>query len=272
LLAQLAPQVHRVLDYTDGKGTRHVLTAADRLLASLKPSALVIKLEEHTCAGHWPLAENSLQAYIEQGVTEGWPLDALMRTGLHPEVRDTLQQRADDGFTRASGPLSILNEHNGWGVGCVERNEYSAQSTDDKPFTGDVTLFGPDQLADLLNHLEPHYHDRPALLLSWYQHWEGKKQGRVLLTELDKVLFSKTTLMSGVLHLCEPAFHTKRRSGGLKAAWKYLVQAQIRSGGWVGYMENAEVTRHRLDLVAQVCGCNNLQHVRRSCAVSHRPH
>jgi hypothetical protein len=251
LLAQLAPQVHRVLDYTDGKGTRHVLTAADRLLASLKPSALVIKLEEHTCAGHWPLAENSLQAYIEQGVTEGWPLDALMRTGLHPEVRDTLQQRADDGFTRASGPLSILNEHNGWGVGCVERNEYSAQSTDDKPFTGDVTLFGPDQLADLLNHLEPHYHDRPALLLSWYQHWEGKKQGRVLLTELDKVLFSKTTLMSGVLHLCEPAFHTKRRSGGLKAAWKYLVQAQIRSGGWVGYMENAEVTRHRLDLVAQ---------------------
>ncbi|MCV5604714.1 hypothetical protein OFN09_32290, partial [Escherichia coli] len=77
LLAKIAPQIHHVLDYTDGKGTRHVLAEADRLLAKLKPSALVIKFEEHTCVGDWALAESSMQAYIKQGIIEEWPLDAL---------------------------------------------------------------------------------------------------------------------------------------------------------------------------------------------------
>src|SRR5690606_37448330 len=68
LLAKVASQVHSVLDYTDGSGTRHVLTAADALLAKLAPAALMAKYEEHVDAGDWSQAENCLSAYIEQGV------------------------------------------------------------------------------------------------------------------------------------------------------------------------------------------------------------
>lgn len=193
LLAKIAPQIHHVLDYTDGKGTRHVLAEADRLLAKLKPSALVIKFEEHTCVGDWALAESSMQAYIKQGIIEEWPLDALMRTGLHPEIRDTLQQLVEDGCTTASERLRILEEHNGWDIGCLQRHENSSSDADNKPYEGDVTVFRPEQLEDLLKVLEPYYKERPKLLRTWYQHWESQKQGRNLLVELDKILFAKTT-------------------------------------------------------------------------------
>lgn len=38
---------------------------------------------------------------------------------------------------------------------------------------------------------------------------------------------------------------------GLRAAWKYLVEAQINSGGWMNFMEGEEKTLARLDLVAK---------------------
>lgn len=252
LLAKIAPQIHHVLDYTDGKGTRHVLAEADRLLAKLKPSALVIKFEEHICVGDWALAEGSMQAYIKQGIIEEWPLDALMRTGLHPEIRDALQQLVEDGCAAASERLRILDKHNGWDIGCLLRHENSSSDADNKPYEGDVTVFRPEQLEDLLKVLEPYYKERPKLLRTWYQHWESQKQGRNLLVELDKILFTENNKwMREALQLSEFAFQTKRRSSGLTAAWKYLVHAQIRNGGWIGYMENVDVTCNRLDLVAQ---------------------
>ncbi|MGW8173235.1 MAG: hypothetical protein ACWGHV_17220 [Stutzerimonas stutzeri] len=108
LLGRIAPQVHHVLDYTDGKGTRHVLAAADRLLAKLKPSALVIKYEEHIHAGDWSQAEDSLREYVVQGIEDGWPLDALMRTALHPEIHDVLSKLALEGNSRAAERLGVL--------------------------------------------------------------------------------------------------------------------------------------------------------------------
>lgn len=57
--------------------------------------------------------------------------------------------------------------------------------------------------------------------------------------------------MREVLPLSDLAFQTKRKISGLSAAWKYLVHAQIRSGGWIGYMESETETCSRLDLVAQ---------------------
>lgn len=251
LLGKIAPQIHHVLNYTDGKGTRHVLAAADRLLAKLKPSALVTKYEEHTDAGDWSLAENSLQAYVKQGITEEWPLDALMRTGLHPEIRDTLQQLAKDGSANAAERLRVLEEYNGWDVGCLQRKDHSGHSSDSKPYRGDVTAFAPEQLNNLLASLELHYDERPRLLCVWYQHWESQKQGKRLLTELDKVLFSENRWRREILPLSNLAFQTKRKMSGLPAAWKYLVNAQIRCGGWVGYVENETDTIDRLDLVSQ---------------------
>lgn len=251
LLGRVAPQIHHVLKYTDGKGTRHVLAEADRLLAKLKPSALVVKYEEHTHAGDWSQAENSLRAYVEQGVTEGWPLDALMRTGLHPEIRDTLQQLAQDGGASAAERLRVLQEHGGWDVGLLQRQEHSGSGVESKPYDGDVTTFEPEQLDDLLKSLSGSYNERTTLLRCWYQHWATKGQGRRLLEALDDLLLSEKGRRKDVLLLSDLAFQTRRKLSGANAAWKYLVHAQILSGGWLGYMESETKTRSRLDLVAE---------------------
>jgi hypothetical protein len=252
LLAQVASQVHSVLDYTDGSGTRHVLTEADALLAKLAPGALVVKYEEHVDAGQWSQAENSLSAYVEQGVKAGWPLDALMRTGLHPEVGDVLQRLAKEGIAGAAERLQVLNAHGGWDIGVLDREEHaSSNTTDGKAFDGDVSTFEPEQLKALLDRLSGGGYDDKAALLAWYRYWEGQGEGKRILDALDDSLLSDRGQGRDLLHLSGHAFHTRRRLSGLKAAWKYLVRAQINSGAWIGHMEREEKTLARLDLVAQ---------------------
>lgn len=251
LLSVIAPQVHHVLEYTDGKGTRHVLAAADRLLAKLKPSALVTKYEEHTHAGDWSQAEDSLREYVEQGVRDGWPLDALMRTGLHPEIHDALSRIAREGSESAGERLRVLREHAGWDIGVLQRTESTGSDSENKPYTGDVTTFAPEQLGELLDSSSASYKEQLTLLRTWYQHWEKAGQGKRLLTALDGLLLSGEGRLQGVLELSDLAFQTRRKLSGAKAAWKYLVQAHIHSGGWIGFMEKEEKTRSRLDLVVK---------------------
>lgn len=251
LLGRVAPQIHQILQYTDGKGTRHVLAAADELLAKLRPSALVVKYEEHTYAGDWSLAENSLRAYVEQGVKDDWPLDALMRTGLHPKIRDTLQRLAQEGSASAADRLRVLQEHSGWVVGLLQRKDQEGSSIESKPYGGDVTTFEPEQLEALLESLSTSYNERTRLLRVWYQHWATKSQGKRLLDALDGLLLSEGGRQRDVLLLSDLAFQTRRKLSGANAAWKYLVRAHIHSGAWIGLVESDKKTRVRLDLVAQ---------------------
>ncbi|WP_230089671.1 NACHT domain-containing protein [Herminiimonas contaminans] len=252
LLALIAPQIHHILDYTDGKGTRYVLPAADRLLAILKPSALIVKYEEHIHAGDWSHAEDSLRAYVKQGVKNDWPLDALMRTGLHPEIHDLLNRLANEGSESAAERLRTLREHVGWDVGVLQRSDSLSSDRDNKPYTGDVTTFVPEQLDELLESLSSaSYKEQQRLLRVWYQHWDQAGQGKRLLGALDGLLLSEEGRRNGILVLSDLAFRTRRKLSGANAAWKYLVQAQILNGAWGGFSENEEKTRSRLDLVVQ---------------------
>lgn len=249
LLSLLSPQIHHVLDYTDGKGTRHLLAAADSLLAKLCPAALVEKYEEHTHAGDWSHAENSLRAYVQQGVKESWPLDALMRTGVHPEIQDELMRLERDGQDGAAERLSVLREHVGWNVGVLQHTDSPSNNIDSKPYSSDVTTFAPEQLEELLASLSDSYNEKNRLLRAWYEHWDKAKQGKRLLAALDGLLLSDKGRYKGVLDLSDLAFETRRRLSGPKAAWKYLVQAQINSGAWLGVMEREVDTCKRLDMV-----------------------
>jgi len=251
LLSLISPQIHHVLDYTDGKGTRHVLAAADQLLAKLCPTALVVKYEEHTEAGDWSHAEDSLRAYVEQGVRDDWPLDALMRTGVHPEIQEALSQLERDGQDGAAERLRVLREHAGWNAGVLHRTDFPSSDSDSKPYTGDVTTFEPEQLDDLLASLSTSYNEKNRLLRAWYEHWDQAGQGKRLLTALNGLLQSDEGRHKGILELSDLAFETRRRLSGLKAAWTYLVQAQIRNGAWMSFAENEEKTCKRLDTVAK---------------------
>ena len=251
LLEQIAPQIHNILNYTDGKGTRHVLATADRLLAQLKPSSLIVKYEEHTHAGDWSLAEDSLRAYVEQGVKESWALDDLMRTGLHPEIHDALQQLVHSGMEGATERLRVLREHAGWDIGLLQHQESAGSDTEGKPYEGDVTTFEPEQFGELLDSLSVSYNERTKLLRAWYQHWETEGAGKRLLDVYDRSIFFGGAHQRELLLLSDLTFQTRFRLSGKKAAWKYLVRAHILNGGWYEYMETEAETRDRLDLVVK---------------------
>jgi hypothetical protein len=251
LLGTIAPQVHHVLDYTDGKGTRDALVQADRLLAKLAPSALVLKYEEHTDAGEWWQAENSLLSYVEQGTRQGWPLDALMRTGVHFEVQDSLKRLSQSSSPYATDLLRTIGVHTGSEVGVLRPKEHTDTAIDSKPYTGNITSFAPELLDAFLASLSGSYNERKELLRTWYRHWESEGQGRRLLSVLEEPLLSDEGRRKDIYLLLDLAFATKRKLSGSAAAWKYLVQAQIVNGAWFGYMESPEKICSRLDLVAK---------------------
>jgi hypothetical protein len=136
-------------------------------------------------------------------------------------------------------------------VGLLQRQEHSASGIESKPYEGDVTAFEPEQLDDLLNSLSVSHNERTMLLRAWHEHWATKGQGRRLLGALDGLLLSDDGRQRDVLILYNLAFQTRLKLSGAKAAWKYLVRAQILSGGWIGYMESKAKTRSRLDLVVE---------------------
>lgn len=253
LLSQISPQIHHVLDYTDGKGTRHVLAETDWLLAKLKPSALVAKYEEHTYMGNWWQAENSLQAYVTQGIKDGWPLSDLMRTGLHPEVQETLQELALEGSTNAEMQLAALTEYLGWDIGVLHPQERSDSSTESEDYEDDPASFAPEQLNELLESVSGNYSykQQKKFLRDWYEYWDVNGQGKNLLQVLDARLLADQERHTDLLQLFELAFHTRRKLSGKNRAWKYLVRAQILNGGWSGYFESKEQTCYRLDLVSK---------------------
>lgn len=250
LLSLISPQIHNVLNYTDGKGTRHVLEATDELLAKLNPAALIVKFNEHTDMGQWSQAENSLRAYVAQGVKDGWPLDSLMRTGLHAEIHQLLEEQAEDGCANAAELLSTLDNHSGWDIGLLCRDEYSSGISESDTYEGDPTSFAPEQLDSLLESFSGSYEKRQKFVQDWYDYWDQNGQGRRLLDVLDKKLLNEKERHSELSYLYESAFHTRRKLSGKKFAWKYLVRAQILNGGWF-WFEGEKNTLNRLDLIAK---------------------
>ena len=139
----------------------------------------------------------------------------------------------------------------GWDVGVLQRADSSSGDIDSKPYTGDVTTFAPEQVDEMLASLSTSYNEKKRLFRTWYEHWDKAGHGKRLLAALDGFLHSDEGRMNGILELSDLAFETRRRLSGSKAAWNYLVQAQVRKGAWLGFAESEEKTRERLDMVVQ---------------------
>lgn len=252
LLAEVSPQVHGILQYTDGKGTRHVLRQADHLLARLHRGALVEKYREHTDAGDWSAAEDSLDCFFGAGASVSEVTEAVLRTGVHAAVHDTLQNAAINGSQEASRLLAVAEQHIGVDAGLLRRHDYTTPSEADKPFSGQVSSYGISQIDSLLADLREHYMIRGDVLREWYAYWEGQGKGSDLLAQLEPRLLSETCRDDDLHSLLDAAFETKRRLMGAAAAFSLIVQAQLLNGGWLRYyFEASEKTAARLRLVAR---------------------
>jgi hypothetical protein len=251
LLAEVAPQVHNVLAFTDGKGTRHVLAQADDLLANLDRGALVAKYRAHLECGDWSHANDSLRAFISTVKNESEFTSAVLRTGIHLEAIDSLQAAATNGSTIAAKLLAEAEQHRGGDVGRIEEPSSKSTGTDWKPFPGDVKTYQVTDFPRLKADLKSHFGVRGDVLREWYSYWESQGQGSQLIGVLEPTLLSDSCRDDDLSELLDLAFVTKLRLEGAAKAFPYIVQAQLFRGGWVGYMERSENTQERLKQVAK---------------------
>lgn len=253
LLAEVAPQVHNVLSYTDGKGTRHVLLDADKLLACLHREALVEKYHEHTENGDWYYAENSLTAFLTTLPAESELAKAVLRTGVHPNAVDALRTAAEGGDALTARLLAEVVRHNGADVGRIADTDRGNSPTDWKAFPSDVKTYGVGELDRLIDDLKGHYGIRSDVLREWYQHWEAQGQGSPLINVLEPKLLADSVRDNDLSELLDLAFETTLKLEGKAAAFRYMVQAQMFRGGWLGPMlESPSKSRPRLQRVASV--------------------
>lgn len=251
LLKEVAPQVHNVLAYTDGKGTRHVLAEADSLLANLDKGALVEKCQEHSKCGDWWQAENSLRAFIRTAKADCEFTSAVLRTGIHLEAIEWLETAADGGDATAAKILAEVEQHRGGDVGRINEPSSKGSGNDSAPFLGDVKTYPISDLPRLITDLKLHYGARADSLCEWYCHWEALGQGSQLIAALEPTLLSDSCRDEDLCDLLDLAFATKLRLEGAAKAFPYIVQAQLFRGGWLGMMEQVEKTQDRLRQVVK---------------------
>ena len=157
LLSLISPQIHHVLDYTDGKGTRHVLAAADHLLAKLCPrpwssstrstrTRAIGRMQRTACGHTWSRLSG----------TAGRWMRSCER--VCTEIQDALARLEHAGQEGAAERLRVLKEHAGWDVGVLQRTDAPSDS-DGKPYTGDIAVYAPEQLDDLLASLSTTSYD-----------------------------------------------------------------------------------------------------------------
>lgn len=251
LLTEVAPQVHNVLAYTDGKGTRHVLAQADDLLANLDKGALVEKYRAHLERGDWSEAEDSLSAFIRTVKNESEFTSAVLRTGIHLEATDALQVAAANGSSIAAKLLAEAERHRGGDVGRISEPSSGSSATEWQPFLGDVKAYQVTDLPRLKIDLKQHFGVRGDVLREWYNYWESQGQGSQLIGVLEPSLLADSCRDDDLSELLDLAFATKLRLEGAAKAFPYIVQAQLFRGGWLGHMEQLEKTQDRLRQVVK---------------------
>lgn len=254
LLCKLAPQIHHILDYTDGKGTRHVIAQTDALLSQLNSLALVEKYKTHVDLGDWWSAENTFKEFVRTREKSSAMLQALLRLGTSADTTAMIRERAATGDELALDLLQNVETHAGLDVGTVgQEQRYESPKTEFPAFPGAAADFPPSALSTLLEQLRAsgrYGHDE--FLLAWYQHWEAMGKASELISALEPLLLSDACRDDGLHCLLDSAFQTKKRLSGARAAFAYLVQAQIQNGGWLGGMiERAERSEARLAIVAK---------------------
>jgi Cdc6-like AAA superfamily ATPase len=234
LLQAIAPQVHHVLSYTDGKGTRHVLAQADGLLAQLDSGALLVKYREHAELGDWSEAQESLSRFVQSVDATSDAARALLRTGLHPAVIESLREDARGGNENAARMLAEVEQHRGADVGEFDDDKEPRTSSEWKPFAGDIKTYGVAELDRLLGDLKENFGIRGDVLRDWYVYWESQGLGSELIRALEPRLLSDACRDDDLVELIDLGFATKRRLEGGAPAFAYLVQAQLFGGGWMG--------------------------------------
>lgn len=249
-LQEISSEVTQILEYTDGKETRHALPQYTKLLSSLDLSCLTSKFEWEVQNGDWHNAENSFHQILSNLPNLSSPVwESICRTGLSQDDLYALQNNSD--IDRAKELINIALDHNGMEnlPKYIKKTENS--STNEIPNTISYEDYPLEKFPDFLTLVKSDYKNRDHLL-PWMEYWKPK------VKKSDFIKYVWNYIKDNDLHnkdenlLLDPIYEITKSTRGKNFAFEVLIKAQSNKGGWFNHwFESTEHTFKRLDIVAK---------------------
>src|SRR5690606_35020237 len=247
---EISSEVTQILEYTDGKETRHALPQYTKLVSSLNLSCLTSKFEWEVQNGDWYNAENSFHLILSNLPQLSSPVwESICRTGLSPDDLYALQDNSN--IDRAKELINIALDHNGMEDLPKYTKETKNSSKNEIPNPINYEAYPLEKFPDFLTWIKSDYKNRDHLLL-WMEYWKPK------VKKSDFIKYVQNYIKDNDLHnkdenlLLDPIYEIAKSTREKNFAFEVIVKAQSNKGGWFNHwFESTEHTFKRLDIVAK---------------------
>ena len=239
-LAQLAPAIAAILDYTDGDETRHFPVELADTLALVAPEKLAAYYLWQCEQGEYRQALSTLHAYLERAdLREPLP-HALAMTAIDQRSLDIIVRRAAQGDAGAQDVQASQQTFVGAAAFKVNAPvEYQHVPGRDGAAAFDPALYPPAEVNASLENLT-------GPITAWIDYWAAHGQKREvyrLLVEADA---------RGVdLRCYDRLFTLTLALYGKAKAYPWLVKAHIEGNGWSWYLSRQHEAEQRWQLIKQ---------------------
>jgi len=241
-LAQLAPAIAVILDYTDGDETRNFSGELAETLALAAPEKLAVYYMWQCEHSDHSQVLHTLHAFLEHADLEELMAHSLAMTAIDQVRLGIITRRAVQGDAGAQ----IVQER-------LQTDLGTAAFAFTKSRTGPSRILeGRDSVAFDPTHYPPStfvdasLEDLPGPLSAWIDYWAArgqKKEVYRILTEAD---------MRGIDIGCyDQLFMLTRLLYGKAKAYPWLVKAHIRGNGWNWYLSRQDEAEQRWRMLKQ---------------------
>lgn len=256
-LLEVAAPVDLILDYTDGKETRHAPSQLHQLLIEAWPDRAARCLETLLDDERWHLAEDLLKHIATHSVCDSEAGRLLLGTYISPSERRTVLSAIKAKPELKKVMAQILVET---GLNLkVERNRNAmlADSERGTPIPKDTKRppkyikFPPGTLANFMDELRRRsiFLSRGNVLTNWLDYWVSQGLAKEALDDLEDAT-SATDIYFYIGNTLDRAAQISLNLQGRNKAFEWLIRAQIINNSWSGYYTSEADANSRMDFVA----------------------
>lgn len=257
-LLEIAGPIERILDYTDGKETRHARRVLHRLIIDHVPERIGPCFEALIDEESWYYAQEFLEELVKRRITETPAGQALLDTFIEPAERRAVFNAATPSRPHAAFAAKELLRKTGVSLreeraaDRAARNQYSSPEPRSRKRAPRVSRFPPGNLAVLITKLNSagFYSGGRHLLTEWLDHWVGAGQAEAALADLEQIV-PTSGLYSYTNDVLDRAANVALETQGRSTAFQWVVRAQIARNSWSSWYTSEAEALARLDFVAR---------------------
>jgi NACHT domain len=238
MLKRISPIVMRIDDMTEKDGVRP--SALTHLVMELMPEAFGAYYNYWLENSAWYSAELAFADFLAKQSLEAPEMGLVTTAVWDSESMRVLRNRSAKGDTSAQAIIAANATRFGLTVDDIGKERYPKSPTPSAEHAVDVTTYPPDDINGLLDAIKSQsvYVDERRVIKAWFRHWREKGHGIDLLRRLERFL-SDPTMPSGIANVFDLAFEASLQLEGAKAAYRWLVAAQIGQHGWDDFYDEA---------------------------------